>query len=244
MATVRSALKPVSKNRRATLPVLLLLLVFLAGTSYLFFVRDASGAGEGAEESLADTLDREDPDDTGGAWRHHDWASGPGEVEGAPGGGPTAEGLIPPAEADDEAWDPQMAAMRRSYRVVGDAGGAALPFDPTERSARVIASEGALPVSEDARCDVRVLPVQTVSFNCLVRVVCDGQVLYPNPEQTAGYAPCEVEDGQPVSALDEGHTAADGDPRIRVDLRAGTVTVGDGGDGVDAYRATLQIGRR
>ena len=88
---------------------------------------------------------------------------------------------------------------------------------------------------------MRVLPVQTYAFNCLVRVMCEGRVLYPNPEQTAGYAPCEVEDGRPLRAVDDGHTAADGDPLVRVDVQAGTVTVEDRGDGVDAYRATLRM---
>ena len=230
-------------NRRATIPVLLLLLAFLAGSGYLVY--SAQGGGERDDErgdvSLAGAIDPDDADDAGGSWRHHDW--GTGARHPTPRSAPVREdGLIPPGPIEDDVWDPQMDAMRRSYRFQGDAGGASLPFDPTQHVARMIASEGTLPVGPNASCQVRVLPVEAGGFNCLVRVVCDGQVLYPNPTQTAGYAPCEVEGGQPISAVDDGHTAADGDPLVRLDLRAGTVTVEDRGDGVDAYLATLRIG--
>ena len=228
-------------QRRATLPVLLVLLAFLAGSSYLLYSaqRGPERDREPATDSLAGPIDPADAADAAGQrgrgqWRHHDWTGGAAPAR--------RDGLIPPGPTDDHVWDPQMDAMRRSYRFEGDAGGASLPFDPTQRGARMIASEGALPVSPDARCQVRVLPVQAGGFNCLVRVVCDGHVLYPNPTQTAGYAPCEVEGGQPISAIDDGHTAADGDPLVRLDLRAGTLTVEDRGDGVDAYSATLRIG--
>lgn len=228
-------------QRRATLPVLLLLLVFLAGSGYLVYsAQKGAQRGDRGDVSFAGVLDSDEVEEPGGEWRHYDWGAAAG-AERSPGSAPLRDGRIPPGPADDEVWDPQMDAMRGSYRFDGDAG-VALPFDPTQRGARVVASEGALPVSPDARCQLRVLPVQAGGFNCLVRVICDGQVLYPNPTQTAGYAPCEVENGQPISAVDDGHTAADGDPLVRVDLRAGTVTVEDRGDGVDAYRATLRIG--
>jgi hypothetical protein len=231
-------------SRRATIPVLLLLLAFLAGSGYLVYSSQEGAERDegGGDVSLAGAID---PDDTeeGGGWRHHDW--GIRAADHPQGPAPMRDdGLIPPGPADDAVWDPQMDAMRHSYRFEGDAGGVALPFDPTNRGARVIDSDGALPVAPNASCEVRVLPVEAGGFNCLVRVICDGRVLYPNPTQTAGYAPCEVENGQPISALDDGHTAADGDPLVRLDIRAGTVTVEDRGDGVDAYRATLQIGRR
>lgn len=229
-------------SRRATIPVLLLLLAFLAGSGYLVYSsQEGAGRDEGSGDvSLAGAIDPGETEE-GVGWRHHDWGIG-ARADHPQGPAPMRhDGLIPPGPADDEVWDPQMDAMRHSYRFEGDAGGVALPFDPTNRRARVIDSDGVLPVAPNASCEVRVLPVEAGGFNCLVRVICDGRVLYPNPTQTAGYAPCEVENGQPISALDDGHTAADGDPLVRLDMRAGTVTVEDRGDGVDAYRATLQI---
>ncbi len=53
-----------------------------------------------------------------------------------------------------------------------------------------------------------------------------------------------MEDGAPIRAVDDGHSAADGDPLVRLDLRAGAITVEDRGDGVEAFRATLQVGQR
>src|SRR5690606_2674085 len=210
------------KNRRVTLPVLLALVVFLVGSAYLMHRMQASAARHGpGAVSYAGPIEP-DSADQGSTWRHHAW----GPSERSERTGPTPDGL-PAASPDDEPSDPQMAAMRRSFRLDTDASTGSLPFEPFQRRARIVDSEGALPVSRNASCEVRVLPVQTYAFNCLVRVMCEGRVLYPNPEQTAGYAPCEVEDGRPLRAVDDGHTAADGDPLVRVDVQAGTVTVED-----------------
>jgi hypothetical protein len=88
---------------------------------------------------------------------------------------------------------------------------------------------------------VRVLPVEAGAFNCLVRVMCGGRVIYPNADQSAGYAPCQVENGQPITATDNMATSSDSDPIVHVDMRAGTVEVADRGDGVDSFRATLEM---
>lgn len=223
-------------SRRPTLSVLLVLLVFLGGASYLVY------RGQGGARAVAPSIEEEQRSMAragGDPWRHHDWGALPLEAP-PPSVGP--DGLIEAAPVDDAVYDPQMSAMRESFPPAGDAG-VGLPFAPMQHPARVVNSEGALPVSPDASCEVRVLPVHAGGFNCLVRVRCDGRVLYPNPSQTAGYVPCEVEDGAPVRAVDDGHTAADGDPLVRLDLRAGTVTVEDRGDGVRAFSATLRLGR-
>lgn len=237
------------KERRVTWPVLIVLLAFLAGAGYLVWrAHDDTVAGDERDGSIATELDADPLDEEGGdGWRHHDWGgTGPGDgAEHPPGPSPHRDSpMIPPGETNDEVYDPQMWAMRRSFRLEQDAGAGALPFPPSEHEASIIDSEGELGLSPGATCEVRVLPVRTSEFNCLARVVCDGRVLYPNPTQTAGYVPCDIEGGQAVSAVDDGHTALDGDPLIRLDLRNGTVTVEDRGDGVSPFRATLRIGRR
>lgn len=238
MLPERSAGQPMQRDRRVTFPVLLVLLLFFGGAAYLVWHahEDAVSADDGARVSEVDDDGFAYDPMAPGAWRQHDWARG-----GDPSGSGTWESgavTIGAGEATEE-YDPQTWAMRRSFPMDGDAGVARLPFTPVTRSAQIVESEGS--VAAGASCQVRVLPVQTGEFNCLVRVICDGRILYPNPTQTAGYAPCEVENGRAVTALDEGHTAADGDPLVRVDLREGLITVEDRGDGVAPFRATLRV---
>ncbi len=228
------------KNDRIRLPLLLVLLAFLAGGGYLVYRVTEEPLPEGG--MVADAIDEDDVSEAEGhssdAWHHHQW--GRENAEPPPGPTPSRDGLIPNGPMDDDHFDPQMAAMRRSFHVEED-GGVPLPFYPTEREASLVSTEGVLSVSPGARCQIRVLPVRTGQFNCLVRVVCDGQVLYPNRAQTAGYVPCELEDGRPISARDTGHSALDGDPRIQLDLAQGTVTISDEGDGVSPFEATLRV---
>ena len=132
--------------------------------------------------------------------------------------------------------------MVRAFGLAGDAGDA-LPCAPIERSARITSLRGRLPFGRTAACDVRVLPVRSGAFDCLARVRCDGHVVYPNPTQTAGYVRCQLAGGEggPMWLLDEGHTALDGDPRLRIELGAGAVVVSDEGDGVSPFEVTLRI---
>jgi hypothetical protein len=254
-------------RKRVTMPVVFVLiaLVIGAGIVVFFTTENALSIDEeqrgrmrvGLDEGTADAP--RDGDD----WRHHEW--GPPEREqGREGDGdgrerrrdspregdrehgptvPGGEGLIPPPPVDDENHDPQMRAMRRTFRLEGDAGAAALPFPPSQLEAELVEVQGSRASVGDS-CEVRVLPVRTRLFNCLVRVVCGGEVLYPNAAQTAGYVPCEVEDGSPVRAVDDGNTARDGDPLLTVDMRGGIVTVSDHGEGVAPFSATLRLGRR
>jgi hypothetical protein len=141
----------------------------------------------------------------------------------------------------DEPEDPQLLAMRRTLNMLPDAGGPAPPFHPVSTRARLTRVEGTLPVSAGASCEVRVLPVQTDAYNCLVRVMCEGVVIYPDNAQTAGYAPCDVRDGIPYAALDDGVTNADGDPTVSVNAETGQVTVSDDGPGVNRFAATLEF---
>jgi hypothetical protein len=139
--------------------------------------------------------------------------------------------------------DPQLAAMYRSFNDQRDVDSDAppLPFQPTAHRAELLSAEGEMTMRPQS-CDVRVLPVQMSQFNCLVRVTCDGAILYPHAGQDAGYVPCDVENGVPVRALDDMYSGNDGDPLVDLDLAAGTITVEDvGPDGQRRYRATLRI---
>jgi len=139
--------------------------------------------------------------------------------------------------------DPQLHAMWRSYRNGMPAPGEdpELPFEPTAHRAELVDATGDVSSSPNS-CDVRVLPVTSGRFNCVVRVMCDGRVLYPNSRQTAGYVPCEIEDGRPIRALDDGHTAHDGDPLVDLDLTRGTVRIEEYDEsGQQTYSATLRI---
>lgn len=140
----------------------------------------------------------------------------------------------------DSATDPQRHASRRSFGGGGDAG-VALPFYETTRRAQITSIGGELDLGSNARCEVRVLPVASGSFNCLIRVMCDGVVLYPDPSQSAGYAPCDVENGVAVSGGEDAYTAADGDPMVRFDARRGTIVVGEDSPGRPRYSVALRM---
>lgn len=178
-----------------------------------------------------------------GDYAHHDWNR---ETELARG---MALGLPGPTfwrdarERGIPENDPQMAAMWRSFHYLStDDGAPPLPFEPQAHRAELIASEGDI-ASSATNCQVRVLPVRSGRFNCVIRVLCDGEVLYPNQNQTAGYVPCEIgEDGRAIRAVDNGHTASDGDPLVDLDLANGTITIQElDENGQQRYRATLRI---
>ncbi|MEZ4338889.1 MAG: hypothetical protein R3B82_19905 [Sandaracinaceae bacterium] len=178
----------------------------------------------------------------GGAYVHHDWNE---ETELARSlalhlPGPTfwqdaREGRIPPE-------DPQMLAMWRSYHGLATTEAPPpLPFEPTAHRAELVDASGDVAHSPTS-CDVRVLPVSSGEFTCVVRVMCDGRVLYPNEAQTAGYVSCEMRDGRPIRAVDSGFTARDGDPLVDLDLERGTVRVEEYDEtGQPTYSATLRI---
>ena len=138
--------------------------------------------------------------------------------------------------------DPQVAAYERSWERFGDAGAGPAPdFAPTTHLGVVQSVEGAAPVSPGARCEVRLLPVLSSLFNCVVRVACDDVVLYPDPAQEAGYAPCSVESGVVLGALDDGSTHEDGDPSVEVDVTNRSVQVGDRGPAVEPFWARIGL---
>jgi len=150
-----------------------------------------------------------------------------------------------PADAGPPAADPQVAAYERSWQRFGDAGpgGRAPDFSPVTHLGVLQSIEGDAPVSEGARCEVRLLPVLSSLFNCVVRVACDDVVLYPDPDQQAGYAPCDVSDGVALRATDDGVTPEDGDPTVDVDVLGRRVRVQDRGPGVTPFSADIGLVR-
>lgn len=180
---------------------------------------------------------------SGGGWVHHDWGQ---ETELSRAlalhlPGPTfwrdaVQRGVPPE-------DPQLLAMWRSFHELAPEYGSPppLPFEPTAHRAELVDATGDVSRSPSS-CDVRVLPVSSGEFTCVVRVMCDGRVLYPNATQTAGYVQCEIQDGLPVRAVDSGFTARDGDPLVDLDLERGTVRVEEYDEsGQPTYSATLRI---
>ncbi len=234
-------------GRRVSLPVLLVLMAFLAGAGFLVYRASEGGVAPDRERSsMVGEVDAEPWGAHSGGpegWRHHDWTGGPEDLGAEGDEGREHHHAERWWEDDEGPYDPQLRAMERSYHVEGDAGVGSLPFSPLEHEAQIVAQEGS-GATGAASCQVRVLPVEAGQFNCLVRVMCAGQILYPNQTETAGYVPCELDGQQPVRAVDDGHTGADGDPLVNLDLRAGTVTVEDRVDGVTTFRTTLRIGRR
>lgn len=178
----------------------------------------------------------------GGTYRHHDWGV-ESELSRRMALGLPLDGFWRQPPQHDLERDPQLFAMWRSFHWQRDADAEAppLPFEPTGHRAELLEAEGDVAASPNS-CEVRVLPVESAPFNCVVRVTCDGAVLYPNERQDAGYVPCEIENGRPVRAVDSGQTDRDGDPLVDLDLDRGTITVEDfAPDGTRRYRATLRI---
>lgn len=126
----------------------------------------------------------------------------------------------------ESAEDPQRQASRRSFHG-GDAGTSAAPFQETWARGHLLSIDGAMNVHAGQECWVRVLPVGSGGYNCLVRVTCGETLLYPDGSQQAGYAPCEVEDGRVVRGTDSSTSGRDGDPTLDLDLGRGQLRVHD-----------------
>lgn len=136
--------------------------------------------------------------------------------------------------------DPQMVAFHQSYQGAVDAG-VPQPFSIAYHRGTLVSASGAAGVRPGARCEVRVLPVSSYAFNCLLRVTCDDVVIYPDDALRAGYAPCEIEGSEAVSAVDD--SSSDGDREIDLDVRGRSVVVQEhapGGGSVLAARVQLE----
>jgi hypothetical protein len=140
--------------------------------------------------------------------------AGPGAVDAAVVAVALGPDGLPTGESES---DPQRTASHRSFHG-GDAGVGAIPFQETWARGHVVSVEGQASTHAGAECWVRVLPVGGSGYNCLVRVMCGGALLYPDDAQQAGYAPCEVEDGHVVRGTDSSTSGRDGDPTLDLDL--------------------------
>lgn len=176
------------------------------------------------------------------------WRSANGRSLGQPVG---ASMLVPPApttfrvpfaaptETASVEGDPQLERSRASYGG-NDAG--MPPFATWERLGRVASVTGTSPVAVGETCSVRVLPVETQVFNCMVRVMCGDTLLYPDPDQGAGYVACSIgERGTPSYASDDATTDADTDPMVEINLALAHVLVGDRADDGREYHATITL---
>lgn len=138
----------------------------------------------------------------------------------------------------DRESDPQMMAFERSFSTAEDAG-VRQPFSIAYHRGTLVSASG-VSVHPGASCEVRVLPVRSFEFNCLVRVTCDDVVIYPDDALRAGYAPCEIEGSEAISAIDESST--DGDREIDLDVRGRSVVVQEriGDDPIVSARVVLE----
>lgn len=189
-----------------------------------------SGPGE-ADGERAEGPEGWDPDRFVGDDGWHDgWQRSDGWGAGAD----WTRGPWPEAPPDD---DPQIQASARFFPD----GGSAMPFRPFRRLGRVTTVDGELPVGVGDRCEVRVLPARTRRFNCLVRVACGEHVIYPDGAQQAGYVPCDLQDGVPSRAVDDGFTHQDGDPTIELDGPGRRLVVTDARPGGPSFVATFEL---
>lgn len=125
----------------------------------------------------------------------------------------------------EERRDPQLVASQRSFG--GEDTGLPPPFHETWARGHLVSVSGAPEMQRGDECWVRVLPVMSGSFNCLVRITCDDVVVYPDSVERAGYAPCDVDQGRVLSGRDDSPSGRDGDPTLELDLRRGRVEITD-----------------
>lgn len=199
--------------------------------------RDRDGAGDdrgGRQLVLEPADDESDPDDHGTSRALDDpGARGSAREAWARFSAERREPLPPLVEA---VVDPQLSRFHALY-----AEDSPPPFAPLARRGRVLSAQG-LDLDSAEPCEVRVLPVDDSSFNCLVRVMCGRTVVYPNRAQTAGYMSCELGEGGPTEAADQLPSVTDGDPAVSFDLARGTVTVRDADrDGRTLFDVTLSL---
>jgi hypothetical protein len=179
-----------------------------------------SGLGGGPRASSARPGEEARATEVAG-WFGTRWQGAPPPRAPALGSSPGV-GLTTHAAGIEREDDPQMLAFEQSFRGDVDAG-VPQPFSIAYHRGTLVSASGVRGVSPGASCEVRVLPVRSYEFNCLVRVTCDDVVIYPDDALRAGYAPCTIEGSEAVSAVDDSST--DGDREIDLDVRARSVVV-------------------
>ena len=86
---------------------------------------------------------------------------------------------------------------------------------------------GTAPVPMGARCTLFVTPAgkDNAKLDTDLEVLCDGRLVYGG--DSLGAIGCQKIDGRAVLCEDPTFTVQDGDPKVRLDRRAGTVVVED-----------------
>lgn len=110
--------------------------------------------------------------------------------------------------------------------------------DPVSAQARVESVRGEPIVARGDRCAVEIRPTWREATSCRIHVRCARTVLYGAAH--SGYGQCRVENGRVVQAQDDGFTAQDTDPEIRLDLAARTGLVRDEAGGT-SFEVSLRL---
>ena len=121
------------------------------------------------------------------------------------------------------------------FRATRRLGVGAAPF--VTRQARVQQVTGQAAVQPGARCSMELMPALTRSgYSCRLFVRCGDKVLYGG--ERTGFADCM---GSPenLQAEDEGFSMEDGDPKLHLDLAAGTLSVTD--NDLTSWSVSLQL---
>lgn len=96
---------------------------------------------------------------------------------------------------------------------------------PEVYEARVVAARGPLVPQRGDPCTIEVIRTDDPLFNCRIRIVCNGDVVYGLAD--GGYNACYAQGARFVFARDRNGTRIDGDPRLYFDLVGGRVLISD-----------------
>ena len=110
--------------------------------------------------------------------------------------------------------------------------------DVVRRVAKVTSRSGPVPFG-GSTCDLSLSPAATTGENCRALLTCGGKVLFGGG--TVGFEKCVMEGGEPVSLVDPYPTPKDHDPELRLDLSAGTATLGDTLPGGAEYSVSFAL---
>ncbi|MCS6898259.1 MAG: protein kinase [Myxococcales bacterium] len=112
-----------------------------------------------------------------------------------------------------------------------------------QRKGKVVEVSGKSPVMVGALCQLILSPAKAIGSTCRAQLFCGGKTLY-GALPSNGFAPCELEDGEPVRFFDPGSDKPNGDPETRLDLKAGQVELKDTRGGKFSMKVKLLSRRR
>ena len=94
-------------------------------------------------------------------------------------------------------------------------------------SVAMVRGTGRSPRAGDSVCELSVDPTIGSGFSCRIVLRCHGEIIYGL--DTTGYNDCALAEGVAIRASDTGPTSENSDPRLEMNLIAGTLTVSDDG---------------